>query len=70
MPARPTRTDLTSPPDPQQANLPHERDESVGMTDGEPNELMKQGQADIERGLKDTSRANETDAAYRKLKRP
>lgn len=62
------KIDLTSPPDAQQAEMPHERDQSVGMTDGVPSATVQQGHRDVERGLKDTSRSNEADAAYRKLK--
>ena len=70
LPAEPSKADLTTPSDPQQADLPHERDESVGMTGGEPSAVMRQGHADVERGLKDTSRATESDQAYRRLGRP
>ena len=70
VPARPVKTDLTTPPDPQQADLPHERDESVGMTGGVQSDVVRQGHADIEHGLKDTSRSNEADKVYRKLKKP
>ena len=70
VPARPVKTDLTTPPAPQQADLPHERDESVGMTGGVQSDVVRQGHADLERGLKDTSRSNEADKAYRQLKTP
>ena len=63
------KTDLTSPSQPGEANMPHERDETVGMTGGETDPVIRQGQRDVERGLKDTSRANETDAAYHKLRK-
>ena len=64
----PARTDLTSAPTDDQADLPHERDESVGMTGGISNPVIVQGHKDLERGLEDTSRSQETDKAYRKLK--
>lgn len=48
--------------------LPHERDQSIGMTAGKPNPVVKQAQRDVSRGLKDTSKATEMDAAYKKLK--
>lgn len=38
----------------QVPKLPHERDESVDMTHGAPNERVQQAYADIERGLVDT----------------
>lgn len=34
--------------------LPHERDESTGVTDEEPNERIQQAARDIQRGLVDT----------------
>ena len=49
--------------------LPHERDEKTGMTDGVPSKLVQQGARDLKRGLQDTSRSTESDAAYRKLKK-
>ena len=49
--------------------LPHERDESAGMTGGVQSERVQQGHDDVERGLQDTSRAPEADSAYRKLKK-
>ena len=49
--------------------LPHERDEKAGMTGGIPSARVRQGARDEKRGVLDTSRAPEADAAYRKLKR-
>ena len=49
---------------------PHERDESSASQQGAPNELMKQAKDDVERGLVDTSRAEATDATYRRELRP
>lgn len=34
--------------------LPHERDESVDMTHGEPDAQMQQAYRDVQRGLQDT----------------
>ena len=48
--------------------MPHDRDERVGMTDGKPSEAIKKAHDDVERGVKDTTRAPEADAAYKKLK--
>ncbi|MEO6410221.1 MAG: hypothetical protein ABIO45_15915 [Burkholderiaceae bacterium] len=69
VPARPIKTDLTTPPDPQKADLPHERDEAMGMTGGVQSDVVRQGHDDVERGLKDTSRSTESDRTYRQLKR-
>lgn len=49
--------------------LPHERDEKVGMTGGVQSARVQQGARDLKRGLRDTTRAPEADAAYRKLKK-
>ncbi|MDP9043818.1 MAG: hypothetical protein M3O01_03340 [Pseudomonadota bacterium] len=49
--------------------MPHERDETAGMTGGVPSPTVRQGHRDLERGLEDTSRAPEADDAYRKLKK-
>lgn len=38
----------------QRPKLPHERDESVGMTDGAPSPVIEQAYRDVERGLVDT----------------
>ena len=48
--------------------LPHERDETPGMTGGEPSERVEQGHRDVARGVQDTSRAPEADRTYRRLK--
>ena len=39
------------------------------MTGGVQDPVIQQAHADVERGLQDTSRSNESDAAYRKLKK-
>jgi hypothetical protein len=51
-----------------EAQLPHERDESVSMTDGIPSEPIRQAYRDVVRGLKDTDRGPVAGHAYRKLK--
>ena len=51
------------------AQLPHERDESVGMTGGIPSAPVQQAHRDLRRGLQDTDRGPEADVTYRKLKR-
>lgn len=53
---------------PAEAPLPHERDESVGMTDGIPSEPVRQAYRDLQRGLQDTDRGPVADRAYKKLK--
>jgi hypothetical protein len=60
--------DLTSKRDASSQPMPHERDEAVGMTGGIPSERVQQGARDVRRGVKDTSRATEADAAYQKQK--
>ncbi|MGQ2980559.1 MAG: hypothetical protein ACT6Q9_12780 [Polaromonas sp.] len=50
--------------------LPHERDQSVGMTDDAPDPQVKQASKDLGRGLKDTGKGPAMDAAYNKLKSP
>ncbi|MBC7954653.1 MAG: hypothetical protein H7Y33_02115 [Cytophagales bacterium] len=59
----------TSPTESSNPLLPHERDEKVGMTGGAPSTRVQQGARDLKRGLSDTTRAPEADAAYRKLKK-
>lgn len=61
--------DLTEPGASTSPKLPHERDEGVGMTGGVPSARVQQGQRDLKRGVQDTSRAAEADAAYTKLKK-
>ena len=60
--------DLTDADDSSNPHMPHDRDERVGMTDGKPSEAIKKAHDDVERGVKDTTRAPEADAAYKKLK--
>jgi hypothetical protein len=60
--------DLSTPGASSAPSMPHDRDETVGMTGGIPSERVQQASADIERGLVDTSRAEATDAAYQRQK--
>ena len=53
----------------QQPRLPHERDEGLGMAAPQPDKRIKQGLADVARGVQDTSRAPEADRAYRQTKK-
>ena len=48
--------------------LPHERDQSPHMTAAQPDPQIEQAAKDISNGLKDTSKAAETDAAYKKFR--
>ena len=51
--------------------LPHERDQSVDMTDvaaKKPDPRIKQASRDLDRGLQDTSKSPEMNRAYDKLK--
>lgn len=47
--------------------LPHDRDQSVDMTNDKPNPVVKQAGEDVQRGVKDTSKSVEMDRAYKKL---
>ena len=60
--------DLTSHAQRAAPTLPHERDEGVGMTGGVPSKRVRQAHRDVVRGVQDTSRAPEADAAYKKQK--
>lgn len=48
--------------------LPHERDESVDMTHGQPDAHIQQAYRDVQRGLQDTDRGPPADKAYQKQK--
>jgi len=48
--------------------LPHELDESVGMTDGAVSAVMQQAHRDLARGLQETDRGPQADRIYRRLK--
>ncbi len=49
--------------------LPHERDQEVGMTGGIASEPVQQAYRDVKRGLVDTDRGVEAGRTYQKLKR-
>jgi hypothetical protein len=49
--------------------MPHERDESVGMTGGVPSGKMQQAHRDVTRGMQDTDRGPVADRTYQKQKR-
>ena len=49
-----------------QPKLPHERDESVDMTHGQPDAQVEQAYRDVQRGLQDTDRGPPAGAAYQK----
>ncbi len=48
--------------------MPHERDQSVGMTDGAPDANVEQAYRDVKRGLQDTDRGQPAHEAYQKQK--
>lgn len=48
--------------------LPHERDQSVDMTDDQPDPRMRQAHDDLRRGLRDTDRGPVADRAYQQQK--
>lgn len=56
---------LVRPPD-GGMSLPHERDETRDMTDGQVPAEGKQAHEDLERGLQDTSKSVEMDRTYRR----
>jgi len=56
--------DLMAP----ETRLPHERDQSVDMTDGVRHPEMEQAYKDLERGLRDTDRGVPAQQAYQKQK--
>ena len=47
--------------------LPSERDQAQDMTPAQPDPRIEQAAKDVKAGRKDTSRAIETDQAYKKL---
>lgn len=57
--------DLSGP----EPRLPHERDQSVDMTGGEPDAQVQQAYRDVKRGLQDTDRGPVAHKAYQKQKR-
>lgn len=58
-------------PDPASSGLalPHERDQTVDMTDAVPDPQVKQAERDLRSGLQDTGKSRPMNAAYEKLKR-
>ena len=51
-----------------QLQMPNERDESVDMTPDAPDPVIEQAAIDLARGLQDTSKGEELNRAYKKLK--
>ena len=49
--------------------MPNERDQDLDMTPETPDPAMTQASKDVKRGVKDTSKSPEMDAAYAKQKR-
>lgn len=49
--------------------LPHERDQSIDMTDAQPDPQVQQASRDLRRGLQDTGKSVPMDKAYDRLKR-
>ena len=62
------------PPTPRDAaveaklKMPNERDESLDMTPDASDPVIEQAAADVARGLQDTSKGEELNRAYKKLK--
>lgn len=48
--------------------LPSDRDQAVDMTGGQNSPVIEQAARDIDKGIKDTSKAPEMDRTYKKLK--
>ncbi|HQR97341.1 MULTISPECIES: hypothetical protein [unclassified Polaromonas] len=49
--------------------LPHERDQSIDMTDAQADPQVQQASRDLRRGLQDTGKSVPMDKAYDRLKR-
>lgn len=62
-------TDLTSAEASSAPGMPHERDETVGMTGGIQSERIEQARVDLEQGREDTSRGTEADRTYQRQKK-
>ena len=68
------RAKVGKPPAPRdekseaQLQMPNERDESVDMTPDAPDPMIEQAAIDLARGLQDTSKGEELNRAYKKLK--
>jgi hypothetical protein len=76
MPAKEPREQRSRPEQPESPKdsaveaslaLPHDRDQSVDMTNDKPNPVVEQAGKDVQRGVKDTSKSVEMDRAYKKL---
>ena len=52
----------------QQLKTPSERDESVSMTSDVPDPMIAQAAIDVAEGRQDTSRAQESNRTYKKMK--
>jgi hypothetical protein len=48
--------------------LPSDRDQAADMTSNVPDPAVQQAARDVQQGLKDTSKASETDSTYSKLR--
>ena len=68
------RAKVGKPPAPRdetseaQLQMPNERDVSVDMTADEPDPMIEQAAIDLAGGLQDTSKGEELNRAYKKLK--
>ena len=51
-----------------QLRTPNERDESVDMTPDQPDPMIEQAAIDVALGLQDTSKGEELNRVYKKLK--
>ena len=64
------KVDPTAPDTPAaDLALPHERDETAGMTGGVQSPIVQQAARDLKRGVKDTSGAVEANEIYKRLKK-
>lgn len=59
----------STPPSSTIPRLPHERDQSVGMTDGVPSPKVQQAYRDVTQGQQDTGLSPVTNHTYEKLKK-
>ena len=68
------RAKVSKPPTPPDAavedklQMPNERDVSVDMTPDAPDPMIEQAAIDLAGGLQDTSKGEELNRAYKKLK--
>jgi hypothetical protein len=53
-PVAPGRQPVPGEPGGTEMPLPHERDQTLGQTDPQPNEVIRQAKKDIDNGLVDT----------------